>query len=127
MILIGSESIHSFLDEDTSINLQCPMQATLPLSVIVTNGSKMVNRFKCPDFKWIMQGHEFIANLWILKLSVFHIVLMVDWMKMVSLLIFDFNKLEVTFKMAGKSLTLTRSLEEDECKLVTGPVVQKIF
>ena len=127
MILINSGSAHSFLDEDTALKLQCPMQATLPLAVIVANGSKMVSRFKCPNFKWMMQGHELSMDLRILKLGGCHIVLGVGWMKMVSPLIFDFNKLEVTFKLVGKRLTLTGSLEEGECKLVTGRRVQKLF
>ena len=80
----------------------------------------MVSRFKCPNFKWMMQGYEFTTNLGILKLGGCHIVLGVDWMKMVSPLIFDFNELEVTFELGGKRLTLTGSLEEGECKLVIG-------
>ena len=47
MILIQSDSTHSFLDEATAIELQCPTSATFPLSVTVANGSKMLSRSRC--------------------------------------------------------------------------------
>ena len=74
-----------------------------------------------------MQGHDFTIDLRILKLGDCYIVLGVDWMKTVSLLIFDFNKLAVTFELEGKKLTLTGSLEIGECKMITGKKLQKMF
>lgn len=97
------------------------------MATTIANGNKMVSRFKCPDFRWVMQGHEFNTDLQILKLGDCHVVLGVDWMKMVSPFIFDFNKLEVTFGLAGKRITLTGSWEEGECKLVMGRRMQSYF
>ncbi|XP_052198354.1 uncharacterized protein LOC127805643 [Diospyros lotus] len=116
IILMDSGSTHSFLDEATAMELQCPTLAIFPLSVTVANGNKMISRYKCQNFQWKMQGQEFCR---ILKLGGCDRVLGVDWMKMVSPLVFDFNKLEVTFEMEGKKLTLTGSLETGECKLIT--------
>jgi len=48
-----------------------------------------------------MQGKEFKADLRILKLGGCDIVLGVDWMRTVSPLVFDFNKLEVTLESLG--------------------------
>ena len=44
----------------------------------------------------------------------------VDWMRIVSPLTFDFNKLEVTVEIEGKRLTLVSSLEQGECKMISG-------
>ena len=59
VVLIDSRSIHSFLDEDTTKELRCPLQATLPLAITVANGSKMISKYRCKNFTWRMQGHEF--------------------------------------------------------------------
>jgi len=45
-------------------------------------------------------------------------------MRTVSSLSFDFNKLEVTVEMEGKKLKLTGSLEQGECKMMTGTKLQ---
>ena len=51
MILIDNGRTHSFLDEATAMELQCPTLATFSLSVTVANGSKMISRFKCQNFQ----------------------------------------------------------------------------
>lgn len=51
MILIDSGSTHSFLDETTAMELQCPTLATFPLLLTVANGNKMISRFKCQNFQ----------------------------------------------------------------------------
>lgn len=63
MILIDSRSTHGFLDEATAEDLQCPTQATLPLSITIANGSKTLSKLKCQGFKWTMQGKKFTEDL----------------------------------------------------------------
>jgi len=96
-VLIDSGSTHSFLDETIANCLQCDLQETPPLSILIADGTRMVSHCRCVCFKWLMSGQEFSANLQILKLGGCHVVLGVDWMKSVSPLVFDFNTLEVTF------------------------------
>ena len=125
--IISFYSTHSFLNEATAEDLKCRMTATTPLSVTIANGSKMYSNYKCAEFKWQMQGHEFTADLRILELGGSDIVLGVDWMRTVSPLIFDFNKLEVTVEIDGRKLTLVGSLENGECKMITGRKLQKLI
>ncbi|XP_052173263.1 uncharacterized protein LOC127788712 [Diospyros lotus] len=106
--------------------LRCPLHATLPLAVTVANGSKMISKYRCRDFTWRMQGHEFTTELRILHLGGCHIVSGVDWMKTVSPLIFDFNTLEVAFEKEGKRLTLIGCLEEGECKVISSSNLKKL-
>ena len=42
----------------------------------------------------------------------------VDWIRTVSPLTFDFNKLDVYVEMGGKKLTLVGSLAQGECKMI---------
>jgi len=99
MVLIDSGSTHSFLDEKTAKELNCKVRTTFPLSVTIANGNKMYSNSRCVEFCWKMQGHEFMADLQILKLGGCDIVLGVDWRRTISPIIFDFYKLEVTFEI----------------------------
>lgn len=70
MVLIGSGSTHSFLDEGTSKRLKCELTGTHPLSVTVANDNKVMCQFACEGFWWEMHGEPFEADLRLLKLGV---------------------------------------------------------
>ena len=74
-----------------------------------------------------MHGKEFEADLRLLKLGGYDIVLGVDWMKEVSPISFDFNKMEVTFEKDGKRRTLIDNLETRVCKILSGRKLHKMF
>ena len=78
IILIDSGSTHSFIDEATITELNVSKSKTTLLAVTVANGNVMLCEMQSPDFTWFMQGHEFKANLRVLKLSRHDIVLGVD-------------------------------------------------
>ena len=66
-----------------------------------------------------MQGEEFEVDLKLFKLGGCDVVLGVDWMKHVSPICFDFNKMEVIFKEKDKKITLTGSKKVGICKMIT--------
>jgi len=68
----------------------------------VANGNKIYSENKCVDLSWEIQRQEFITDLRLLKLGECDIVLGVDWMRIFNPIIFDFNKLEVTFEEGRK-------------------------
>lgn len=53
-----------------------------------------------------MQGEKFEADLRLLQLGACNVVLRVDWMKGVSPISFDFNRMEVFFE-EGRKMTLS--------------------
>lgn len=89
MILIDSGSTHSFLDENTAGRLKCQLTGTLPLSVTVANGQRVLSNSACNGFCWEMQGEKFETDLRLLQLGGCDVVLGVDWMKGVSPISFD--------------------------------------
>ena len=111
MVLIDSGSTHSFIDESTAKKMKYPLASTKPFSVTVANGNRLISKSACLGFCREMQGEVFEANLRLLKLGGCHIVLGVDWMKEMSPISFDFNRMEVTFVKDGRKKTLTSSLE----------------
>ena len=62
-----------------------------------------------------------------LKLGGYDVVLGVDWMKHVSPIYFNFNKMEVTFEKDGRRLMLVGSKEVGMCKMITGKRLQKLL
>ena len=54
-------------------------------------------------------------------------VLGVHWMKHVSPICFDFNKMEVTFEKKGKRMNFTSNKEMGMCKMIIGRRLQKMF
>ena len=48
-------------------------------------------------------------------------------MREVSLICFDFNKMEVTFEKGGRRMTITGNAEMGTCKLITGKRLHKLF
>ena len=67
------------------------------------------------------------GDLRVLELGGCDIVLGVDWMRTVSPLTFDFNKLEIMVEIEGRRLTLLGSLEQGECKMIGGKKLQKMM
>lgn len=120
MVLIDSGSTHSFLNKGTTKRLRCELTGTHPLFVTVANDNKVMCRFACEGFCWEMHGESFEADLRLLKLGGCDIVLGVNWMKGVSPISFDFNKMEITFKKDGRRMTLTNNPEIRICKMITG-------
>ena len=78
-------------------------------------------------FCWEMQGEDYQANLRLLKLGECHIVLGVDWMKEVSPISFDFNKMEVTLEKEGRKVVLQGNMEVGTCKMIKGKKLQRLF
>lgn len=62
-------------------------------------------------------------NLRVLELRGYDIILGVDF----NPFTFDFNKLEVIMEVEGKKLTLVRSLESGECRIITRKKLQKLL
>ena len=74
-----------------------------------------------------MQGEDFEVNLRLLRLGGYDMVLGVDWIREISPICFDFNKIEVTFEKGGKRMTITGNAEISTCKLISGKRLHKLF
>ena len=74
-----------------------------------------------------MNGENFSTDLRLLKLGGCDVVLRVDWMKGVSPISFDFNKMEVTFEKDGSEKILAGNSEVGACKIISGKRLQRMF
>ena len=54
-------------------------------------------------------------------------VLGVDWMKGVSPISFDFNRMEVSFEKEGRKMTLSGGKEMGTCNMISGKRLQRVI
>lgn len=75
-ILIDSGSTHNFIDSFTSKQLGCSLLEHSPMIVVVVaNGERIRCDKICAGLKWKMQGVECEADLMVLPLEGYQIVL----------------------------------------------------
>ncbi|XP_026416204.1 uncharacterized protein LOC113311598 [Papaver somniferum] len=71
------------------------------------------------------EEHEFQWDMRLLKLGGCDMVLGVDWMKIMSPMSFDFQKLTVTFTTNGKTITLQGNTSSAQISMISGSDLHK--
>jgi hypothetical protein len=82
---------------------------TTVLAVTIANGSVMRCDSHYPKLTWFMQGHEFQADLRVLKIGRCNIVLDMNWLKVYSLILFNFIKMKLSFRKKKKNDRIKRN------------------
>ena len=106
-VLIDSGSTHSFVTPRLAKE-GTELIHTKPLSITVANGDKLFSTAKCRNLEWMMQCHLFSHDLQVLPIGGSDMVLGVDWMKVYSPSIFDFNEMSVSFQKEGQQVILKK-------------------
>jgi len=127
IILINSGSTHSFINESTIKALNATTSKTTLLVVMVANGNVMLCETHSPAFTWFMQSYEFKANLRVLKLDRYDIVLGVDWLKKYFPVLFDFIQLRLSFKKDGIMIELKGISQVSNLQMITTLKEQRSF
>ncbi|CAN1845235.1 Transposon Tf2-9 polyprotein [Linum perenne] len=126
LILIDSGSSHTFLSQSSARELKCDLQQAPPMRVKVANGESLMSTTICKDFTWYMQNQKFMYDVRVLPLKDNDLVLGCNWLKTISPVEMDFEKLSMTFQWQGKQPVLQGVEENGCCKSMTGRVLQKL-
>lgn len=97
---------YSFIDEHVVKGIRTTIKKTNLLTINVTNESVMKCSVFYPKLWWKIQGHEFQANLKVLKLEMYDMVSEMDWLKLYLPILFDFIKIKLSFKREEKMIKL---------------------
>lgn len=92
-ILIDSDSINNFLDPQAAKMVKASLIQTPPIVVSIVDGFKVTSSQQYKGLKWSIQGEEFSTDFRILPSEGIDVVLGVQWLKLFSLITFDFNEL----------------------------------
>ncbi|XP_038999500.1 uncharacterized protein LOC120125070 [Hibiscus syriacus] len=122
-ILIDSGSTHSFLTPQWA-DVGDQINTTHPLAITVANGQQLYSSARCNGVEWKMQGHSFLHDFRLLQLGV--IWLGVDWMKLFSPILMDFNKMTMSFVHMGKQITIKGQQQSNFLQQISGATLLKM-
>jgi len=71
---------------------------TIVLTITIANRNVIRCNSHCPKLTWFIQGHEFQADLKILKLHRCDFVHGIDWLWVYSSIMFNFIKMKLSLK-----------------------------
>ena len=84
LILIDSGSTHNFIHADLMDKLECPTTTIKPMVVEAANGGTMSCTSVCKNLQWKMQGVQFQADIYVMKLQNYDMILGIQWLKLLG-------------------------------------------
>ncbi|XP_076902380.1 uncharacterized protein LOC143557114 [Bidens hawaiensis] len=100
-VLIDYGSTHNFINENLAKKLNCPLKEIRSMTVGVANGNQLDCVKICPDFQWAMQGMWFRADVFVIPLENYDMVLGVQWLLNLDNIVWNFKNLTMQFKIDG--------------------------
>ncbi|KAJ1685411.1 hypothetical protein LUZ63_016801 [Rhynchospora breviuscula] len=104
--LIDSGSTHSFVNPNILFSKSFQIFQTAPMSVVVTNGNKMMTDAECKSLKFSIQGNEFIKDMRVLDIKGYDLILGLDWLTDRGPMLVDWKKGCLKFKNGDKEIKL---------------------
>ncbi|RVW71683.1 Transposon Ty3-I Gag-Pol polyprotein [Vitis vinifera] len=105
-VLIDSGSSHNFLSSKVAKRVDCCWQKARGIRVTVANGQELHCTALCSDFRWRMQGQEFITEVYVLPLETYDLILGTQWLATLGDISWNFNTLQMGFELNGKPYLL---------------------
>ncbi|KAD3068970.1 hypothetical protein E3N88_36850 [Mikania micrantha] len=105
-ILIDSGSTHNFLNDKIADKLNCVIQSVKNMPVTIADGNQLSCVQLCKDFQWLMQGNWFKADMLVIPLSTYDIVLGIQWLQTLNDISWNFKNLTMKFTVANKCIEL---------------------
>ncbi|KAL6312566.1 hypothetical protein AAG906_005983 [Vitis piasezkii] len=107
MTLNGNyKASHNFLSSKVAKRVVCCWQKARGIRVTVANGQELHCTALCSDFRWRMQGQEFIAEVYVLPLETYDLILGTQWLATLGDISWNFNTLQMGFELNGKPYLL---------------------
>ncbi|XP_076915407.1 uncharacterized protein LOC143574750 [Bidens hawaiensis] len=100
-ILVDSGSTHNFIDQNLATKLKITTQEVKSMKVTVANGNQLTCQNMCKDFKWMMQGTWFSADVLEIPLESYDIVLGIQWLTPLGDITWNFGKMTMEFQVEG--------------------------
>jgi hypothetical protein len=95
--LVDSSSTHSFVHEAVVHTLGLNVVHRLGLSMKAANGKRLQSYSVCKDTRVDIQGETFMMDCYTLPLEGFDVILVVQWLKSLGPIVWDFATLSMAF------------------------------
>lgn len=110
-ILLDSRLTHNFVSKRLAKLLSLRTTPCTPFQITVANGEHLECTSSIDNLSWSMAGQTFSTHVNVIPLGGYDIILVVEWMSLVSPVTFDYSKDQVTITWGSKQITLS------QCKL----------
>ncbi|XP_042067267.1 uncharacterized protein LOC121810570 [Salvia splendens] len=109
-ILIDTGSTHNFLSSKIAKKIKCQHTAVNSKVVEVANGQLLQYTQKCSNLEWKMQGTKFQTEVYLINLETYDLILGGAWLSTLGEITWNFNKLNMQFKLSGVDVKLQGEL-----------------
>jgi hypothetical protein len=106
LILVDSGSSNSFINANMLNRIQCEVKDAPSIPVKVANGQYMYTNKIVPALTWWSHGATFTTPMRVLDLGGYDAILGIDWLKLHSPMVTDWEKKFLSFPYRGKQVTL---------------------
>lgn len=96
-ILVDSRNTHNFLNSSVALKLQSELTVITPIIVQAANGGKMSCESICKGLKWKIQGVSFEADVFIMDLNNYDMVLGIQWLSMLGDILCNYKHFWMSF------------------------------
>jgi hypothetical protein len=90
--LVDSGSSHNFLDLEVAKKLGCKLELVSPMTVTAGGGNKLQAPFVCRNFACQLQQTTFLADVVVLPLGCYDLILGIPFLKSLGPILWDFFK-----------------------------------
>ncbi|KAF8405656.1 hypothetical protein HHK36_007732 [Tetracentron sinense] len=104
-VLIDTGSTNNFLDENIAKKFSIPTEDCEPIDVTLTDGGTLTCKSKCSNVKLAVQDQELRADLYLLPLGDYEVVLSIEWLRTLGDVLWNFSKLTMKFTLNEKRVT----------------------
>ncbi|XP_047308018.1 uncharacterized protein LOC124911559 [Impatiens glandulifera] len=126
VILIDTGSTHNFINSKILRNIGHEAMKTQVLSVKVADGSTLFCSSVCKNLKWSMEGKDYQADMKVLTMTGYDMVLGIEWLITLGTSAWNFEKLTFSFEMEGATITL-QGIPQTQINLIEGHQLEKLL
>ncbi|PKI39058.1 hypothetical protein CRG98_040545, partial [Punica granatum] len=94
--------------------------------VAIANGKELRCEKMCKKFQWRMQGREYEADMLLLSLESYDIVLGVQWLSTLGDILWNFKELHMKFMVEGKE-SVPQGTDSEELKTIKEEQMEKLL
>ncbi|KAJ0077923.1 hypothetical protein Patl1_37028 [Pistacia atlantica] len=100
-VLVDAGSTYNFLQKWIALQLGIPITASPNFIVMIGNGEVPRYSFVCANVELVLDGHQFLLDLFVLPIKRVDLILGAQWLSTLGPILMDYNVLTLSFTWQG--------------------------